>query len=100
MHFDERPSCFRNFLHEILYVSIISCAQLLTQAALGNTLVPLHIIGSSIGINNAANLPWTLAAYSLTAGIFIMVTGRIGDIYGHKLLVIIGFIIFSIFSLL
>jgi MFS family permease len=100
MHFDERPSYFRNFLHEILYVIVISCAQLLTQAALGNILVPLHIIGPSIGITNAAKLPWTLAAYSLTVGILIMVTGRIGDIYGHKLLVIIGFMIFSIFSVL
>ncbi|CAF1162624.1 unnamed protein product [Rotaria sordida] len=100
MHFDERPSCFHNFAHEILYVSVISCAQLLTQAALGNVLVPLHIIGPSIGIEDPAKLPWTLAAYSLTVGIFILVTGRLGDIFGHRLLLIIGFMIFSIFSLL
>ncbi|CAF1210712.1 unnamed protein product [Rotaria sordida] len=100
MHFDERPSYFHNFAHEILYVSVISCAQLLTQAALGNVLVPLHIIGPSIGIEDPAKLPWTLAAYSLTVGIFILVTGRLGDIFGHRLLLIIGFMIFSIFSLL
>ena len=29
-----------------------------------------------------------------------MVTGRLGDIFGHKLLLIIGFSIFSIFSIL
>ena len=97
MSLDERPSCLRNFPHEILYVSVISCAQLLSQAALGNVLVPLHIIGPDIGINNPAELPWTLAAYSLTVGIFIMITGRLGDIYGHKLLVILGFLIFSYF---
>ncbi|CAF1244132.1 unnamed protein product [Rotaria sordida] len=100
MYFDERPSCFRNFAHEILYVTVISCAQLLTQAALGNVLVPLHIIGHSIGIEDFAKLPWTLAAYSLTVGIFILVTGRLGDIFGHRLLLIIGFMIFSIFSFL
>jgi MFS family permease len=102
MYFDKRPLIFRNFLHEILYVSVISCAQLLTQAALGNVVVPLHIIGPTIGIDDPASprLPWTLAAYSLTVGIFIMITGRLGDIYGHKLLVIIGFGIFSTFSLL
>ncbi|CAF3211761.1 unnamed protein product [Rotaria sp. Silwood2] len=100
MHFDERPSCFRNIAHEILYVSVISCAQLLTQAALGNVLVPLHIIGPSIGIEDVTKLPWTLAAYSLTVGIFILVTGRLGDVFGHRLLLIVGFIIFSIFSLL
>ncbi|UJR16827.1 hypothetical protein I4U23_003726 [Adineta vaga] len=98
MYFDERPACFKSFLHEIIYVSVVSCAQLLCQAALGNVLVPLHIIGPDVGIDEPAELPWTLASYSLTVGIFIMVTGRLGDIYGHKLLLIIGFIIFSIFS--
>jgi MFS family permease len=100
MHFDPRPSCFLNLPHEILYVGVISCAQLLTQAALGNVLVPLHIIGPAIGIDNPAELPWTLAAYSLTGGIFIMITGRLGDVFGHKLLLILGFIIFAMASLL
>jgi MFS family permease len=98
IHFDKRPACLRSFAHEITYVSVLSCAQLLCQAALGNVLVPLHIIGQDMGIDDASKLPWTLAAYSLTVGVFIMVTGRLGDIYGHKLLLIIGFIIFSVFS--
>ena len=98
MHLDPRPPCLRHLPHEILYVSVISCAQLLTQAALGNVLVPLHTIGPAIGIAVAA-LPWTLAAYSLTAGIFIMITGRLGDVFGHKLLLILGFLIFAIFSI-
>ena len=97
MHFDARPSCFRHLPHEILFVSVISCAQLLTQAALGNVLVPLHTIGPAIGIA-VAELPWTLAAYSLTVGIFIMITGRLGDVFGHKQLLIIGFLIFGNFS--
>ncbi|CAF3315397.1 unnamed protein product [Rotaria socialis] len=100
MPFRERPSCFRNFSHEILYVSVISCAQLLTQAVLGNVLVPLHIIGPAININDNNKLPWTLAAYSLTVGIFILITGRLGDVFGHKLLLIIGYIILAVFSLL
>lgn len=99
MSLNERPSCLHNLPHEILYVSVLSCAQLLTQAALGNVLVPLHIIGPEIGITNPAELPWTLAAYSLTVGVFIMITGRLGDIFGHKLLVILGYLMFSIFSL-
>ena len=98
LHFDERPACLRNWVHEIAYVSVVSCAQLLCQAALGNVLVPLHIIGPDIGITDPAKLPWTLASYSLTVGIFIMVTGRLGDIYGHKFLLICGYLIFSVFS--
>jgi MFS family permease len=98
MHLGERPSCLHNLAHEIAYVSVLACSQLLCQATLGNILVPLHIIGPDMGINDPAKLPWTLAAYSLTVGIFIMITGRLGDVYGHKLLLICGFIIFSVFS--
>lgn len=96
---DPRPDCLRHLPHEILFVSVISCAQLLTQAALGNILIPLHTIGTAIGIDTD-HLPWTLAAYSLTVGIFIMITGRLGDVFGHKLLLILGFTLFAIFSCL
>ena len=99
-YFDERPSCFRNFLHELLFLIVVSCSQLLTQAALGNVLLPLRIIGPDIGIEEDSRLPWTLAAYSLTAGVFILITGRFGDIYGHRLLLIIGYSIFSVSSVL
>ena len=98
IHFDERPACLRSLVHEITFVSVISCAQLLCQAALGNVLVPLHIIGAEMEMTDPAKLPWTLSSYSLTVGIFIMVTGRLGDIYGHKRLFVIGFVIFSVFS--
>ena len=94
---DPRPTCLRHLPHEILFVSVISCAQLLTQAALGNVLVPLHTLGEAIGIDQT-HLPWTLAAYSLTVGIFIMITGRLGDVFGHKLMLTIGFLIFAVFS--
>ena len=94
---DSRPNCLRHLPHEIIFVSVISCAQLLTQAALGNVLVPLHTIGDAIGIEKN-HLPWTLAAYSLTVGIFIMITGRLGDVFGHKFMLIIGFLIFAVFS--
>lgn len=98
MRLDERPRCFHNSLHEILCVVVICFAQVLSLAALGNILIPLLIIGPGVGIDNHAELPWTLSSYSLTVGIFIMVTGRLGDIYGHKFLFIIGYIIFAVFS--
>ncbi|CAF1128143.1 unnamed protein product [Didymodactylos carnosus] len=100
MDTDSRPKCFRNLPHEFTCVLTISCAQLLTQASIGNVLAPLHIIGPAIGINDRNRLPWTCAAYSLTVGIFILITGRLGDIFGHKLLFILGFIWYGIFSLL
>ncbi|KAI5461958.1 major facilitator superfamily domain-containing protein [Mariannaea sp. PMI_226] len=42
---------------------------------------------------------WMAAAYPLTQGAFVLITGRLGAIYGHKNLTLIGCSIFSIFSL-
>lgn len=99
MNSNSRPDIFHNALHEVLFIMVISSTQLLTQAALGNILVPLSVIGTELKIP-PNEWPWTLAAYSLTVGIFILITGRLGDVFGHKLMVIIGFLVFSIFSIL
>lgn len=40
------------------------------------------------------------AAYSLTVGTFILPAGRLGDLYGHKRMVVIGYAWFALWSLL
>jgi len=89
-----------SFLHEIAFVIILCSSQLLTQAGLGNTLIPLHIIGQSFGTTNPGQLSWYVAAYSLTVGTFILIAGRLGDILGHKLLLICGFLWYALWSLI
>lgn len=44
--------------------------------------------------------PWFPAAYSLTVGTFILVAGRLGDLYGHRLMFISGFLWYALWSLL
>ena len=92
MRFDPCPVFFANATHEIFFVSFVSCAQLLRQAALRNILLPLLMIGLDVAITEVIELPWALAAYSLTVSIFIMISGRLGDIIGN--------IIFAVFSIL
>lgn len=46
------------------------------------------------------NQGWYAAAYSLTVGTFILIAGRLGDLYGHKLFFIGGFFWFALWSLL
>jgi MFS family permease len=76
-------------------------AQLMTQAGLGQIIAPLHIIGASFGVDNdPAQLSWFPAAYSLTVGTFILIAGRLGDLYGHKRLFVAGFLWFALWSLL
>jgi MFS family permease len=86
--------------HEVLFVATISAAQLLTQAGLAQGIAALHIIGASFGISSPAQLSWYPAAYSLTVGTFILPAGRLGDVYGHKLIFIIGWLWYAVWSLL
>ncbi|OTB09454.1 hypothetical protein M426DRAFT_70715 [Hypoxylon sp. CI-4A] len=81
-----------------LFVSTICMAQLCAQAGIGQTLAILREIGASFEISNISNLIWVLAGYSLAIGTFILIAGRLGDIYGHKQIFIAGFIWSAIWS--
>jgi MFS family permease len=81
-------------------VALICQAQLMTQAGLGQVIAPLHIIGSSFNTTIGGELSWYAAANSLTVGTFILIAGRWGDIFGHRNMSIIGFLWFSLWSLL
>lgn len=85
---------------EATLATLLCLANILGQAGLGMTLAPLQIIGRSFGVSNPGNLSWFIAAYSLTVGTFILVSGRLGDIFGHKLLFVIGAFWYSFWSLI
>ncbi|KAJ5651669.1 hypothetical protein N7507_009095 [Penicillium longicatenatum] len=87
-------------LKEAAFVGVVCMAQFMTQAGLCMSIAPVHIIGDSFGITNPASLSWYAASYSLTVGTFILVAGRLGDVYGHRLMFVIGFSWFSLWSVL
>lgn len=87
-------------VHEVTFIVIICSAQFLTQCGLGQTIFPLHLIGQSFGRQTPGQLSWYIAAYSLTVGTFILIAGRLGDMFGHKLLLIIGFSWYALWSLI
>jgi len=84
---------------EFMFVSLITMAQFLTQAGLGQLLSILHVIGDHYGITNPGVLSWLIAGYSLTVGSFILVSGRLGDLFGYKRMLLIGFTWFGVWSL-
>ena len=51
-------------------------------------------LGVTIGV-----VQWVVTAYGLTLAGFLLVSGRAGDIYGHKRLFIAGLVVFSLSSL-
>jgi len=85
--------------HEIIFVSVICMAQFMTQVGLGQCLAITHQIGDHFNLENPGELSWLIAGYSLTVGTFILISGRFGDIFGYKLMLLIGFSWFSLWSL-
>ncbi|KAL7804142.1 MFS general substrate transporter [Trichoderma afarasin] len=90
----------QSLLVEIPLIFTLCLAQLLAQAGLGQCIAPLHIIGNTFGTQDAGQLSWMPAAYSLTVGTFILIAGRLGDLFGHKLIFVIGFSWYALWSLL
>ncbi|TFK54877.1 MFS general substrate transporter [Heliocybe sulcata] len=43
---------------------------------------------------------WTLSAYTLTFGSFLLLAGRAGDIFGHKEIYTVGLLFFTLFAAL
>lgn len=93
------PSTTFSPTHELLFCSLVSMAQLLTQAGLAISIIPLHQIGAHYGITNPGTLSWLPAAYSLTVGTFILPAGRIGDLMGHRKMFVVGWVWYGIWCI-
>jgi MFS family permease len=79
---------------------MICMVQILPLSALGTSFPTAEYIATTFNITDPSILPWTVAAYALTFGTFILIAGRLGDIVGHKHMVVIGFVIMGLSSLL
>ncbi|KAG7662003.1 uncharacterized protein J8A68_004503 [[Candida] subhashii] len=88
-------------IHEILFVSFMCLSQILTQAAVAQTLnTSIHVSETFNVATKPGEISWFSAAFSMTVGTFILISGRLGDMYGYKKLYMIGYIWFGIMSLL
>jgi len=84
---------------EILVIGVISLAQFTTQVGLGQVLSILHIIAADFGVTEPGIKAWLIAGYSLTVGTFILVSGRLGDVFGYKKMLVIGYIWYAFWSM-
>lgn len=80
-----------SIVREILFVGVCAVSHLMTQAALGQALAPIDIIARDFGEITPGEKSWFIAAYSLTVGTFIMISGQLGDIFGHKRVFAFGY---------
>lgn len=88
-------------VREILFMSFMCLSQLLTQAAVAQTMNTQFHIAKTFGVeDNPGEMSWFAASFSMIVGTFILISGRLGDIYGYKVLYVIGYLWFGVFSLL
>lgn len=86
--------------HEIIFVSIIISAQLVSQITIAQGLSPLNIIGEWFQLQDSPKLSWSIASITLTQGTFIVISGKLGDLFGHKLIFTLGYFALAFWSLL
>ena len=78
---------------------VITLAQFIVVVDFTIVQVALPSIGKEFNVS-VNGLQWIITAYGLTLAGFLMLSGRVGDIYGHKKLFIVGVLLFSLASLI
>ncbi len=80
-----------------LYVLCMGTLMIVLDTTIVNVALPS--ISADLGFNETS-LAWVVNAYMLTFGGFLLLGGRLGDIYGNKKMYLIGIALFTLASLL
>ncbi|KAJ7136873.1 major facilitator superfamily domain-containing protein [Mycena epipterygia] len=77
---------FKNGWQEAGFVLAIMLGQSFNLTPLGATLNSRWLIADDLGVSgDNGQMSWIAAGFSITTGSFVLVGGRLGDIYGHRL---------------
>lgn len=87
-------------VREAIFVFTICMAQFLALAGLAQSIAPLLILGRSFSVTAEGLLSWYSAAFSLTVGTFILPAGRLGDMYGHRNVALVGYTWYALWSVI
>jgi EmrB/QacA subfamily drug resistance transporter len=80
-----------------LYVLCMGVLMIVLDTTIVNVALPS--IRADLGFNDAS-LSWVVNAYLLTFGGFLLLGGRLGDLFGHRRMFIVGIVLFTLTSLL
>ncbi len=85
--------------HKGLALAILAAAQFMVVLDATIVNVALPAIQQSLGFKSDAELQWVITAYALAFGGFLLLGGRLADLYGRRKLFLIGTAIFAFASL-
>ena len=92
------PSTGHGHRHLGLALALISVAQLMVVLDSTIANIALPYIQTDLGISDA-NLSWVVTGYALVFGGFLLLGGRLGDLYGRRRIFMVGVTIFAVASL-
>ncbi len=95
---DTMTSTIKESRRQGLALALICIAQFMVVLDFSIVNVALPSMQKDLGFSTQ-NLQWVVSAYSLTLGGFLLLGGRLADLYGRRLLFILGLALFSLASL-
>ncbi|KAH4803082.1 hypothetical protein HBH61_178960 [Parastagonospora nodorum] len=85
-------------MRSIALVAAVSAAPFLTTFNTQASIITLPTIGEALNIPTSRQ-QWIVSAYNLTFGCFLLLWGRLADIYGRRLIFLWGSSCFTIFAI-
>lgn len=95
----QNPDYFDSTFKEYIFIMSCMLANLLNQAGQTQVLSTMNVISEAFNSDDKKK-PWLMASFPLVSGSFILVSGRLGDIYGLRKTLIWGCIVMTIWSLI
>lgn len=89
-----------SLVQEVGFVAVVCSAQLLLQSCLAQTIPVGQTFGVQFDIlESAGEQAWLTASFALAVPALFLIFGRIGDIYGYKLVFLLGFVVMTVSQL-
>ncbi|KAK9480307.1 major facilitator superfamily-domain-containing protein [Lipomyces japonicus] len=96
---EERPPVFRSTIHEIVVIVLLTFAPALSSSSSGAMQIAIPKIGQSFEISGG-RLTWTISAFSISSGSFVLLFASISDAIGRKRMVLAAYVWFAVWSLI
>ncbi|KAK7540006.1 major facilitator superfamily domain-containing protein [Phyllosticta citribraziliensis] len=93
-----RPAIFSSTIQEILFVLIATLSNSMSVLAAGTVVVMTAIVKKDLDMTTA-EVTWINGASSLASGSFLLLFGRLADLFGRRFMLIGSLAMYSVFSL-
>ena len=80
-------------------ITLVAVAQFMVVLDISITNVALPSIKTALDFGSDSALQWVITAYALTFGGFLLLGGRMADLFGRRRTLLVGMSCFSLFSL-